>query len=40
MRNLPEKVEERIAYLEKELKNKVDKKRVCEIIAESKLETT
>ena len=32
------KVEERIAHLEKELNNKVDEKRVNELIAAAKLE--
>ena len=38
MWNLPQKVEERIARLEQEIKNKVDEKRVNELIAMAKLE--
>ena len=38
MWNCPQKIEERIAHFEKEIKNKVDGKRVNELIAEAKLE--
>ena len=36
--NFPKKVEERIAHLETEIQNKVDEKRVNELIAAAKLE--